>query len=290
MSLQANRLLQYEHVGRTALVDDEAAAQGGRRLWVQGESDGGAPAAGALAPRAGGAEVGAGAGAGAGAREGGVEDVSPFAKDAASAAPSLRALAGASDYLGGLAARIRAGGSAPESLVAAGGELIEGLGKQLLQRAGTDAAAPLEQLAQTLAAVPAAAAAAFNANASVPATPVSLLAGVFGEPHQVIARAMAASGLDDEGLAELLAAGGEALAALGGLGSAAADLSRGLDPAFVDRERRLLGSLLDGTALEHHLEPSYFTALRTAVDEARSEVNGTGAGTGGRGDDAASSG
>ena len=284
MSLQANRLLQYEHVGRTALVDDDAAAQGGRRLWVQGESDGGAPAAGALAPRAGGAE--AEAEAGAGAREGGVEDVLPFAKDAAAAAPSLRALAGASDYLGGLAARIRAGGSASESLVAAGGDLIDGLGKQLLQRTGTDAAAPLEQLAQTLAAVPAAAAAAFNA--SVPATPVSLLAGVFGEPQQVIVRAMAASGLDDEGLAELLAAGGEALAALGGLGSAAADLSRGLDPAFVDRERRLLGSLLDGTALEHHLEPSYFTALRTAVDEARSEVNGTG--TGGRGDDAASSG
>lgn len=35
---------------------------------------------------------------------------------------------------------------------------------------------------------------------------------------------------------------------------------------FIDREMKLLQSILDGKALEHHLEPSYYIALNKVID------------------------
>jgi hypothetical protein len=101
----------------------------------------------------------------------------------------------------------------------------------------------------------------------------SMLAGVdtrfgFGfDPRQLVSSAMDATGLSDKDLAELLTAGGEMLTALGDLGSAAADVSRGLEQGFVEGERQLLQAILNGTALEHHLEPSYFVALQKALED-----------------------
>lgn len=46
------------------------------------------------------------------------------------------------------------------------------------------------------------------------------------------------------------------------------DVGSGLESAFVERELALLNAIFDGTALEHHLEPSYYTALEGAVDYA----------------------
>ena len=114
-SSKANRMLQYEHVGRTAMVDDAAAARGQARLWVQGEVQ---------------------------EQRQGVEDLSPFggqpatgtdASTGAGASPSPM-MAGAS-FLGSLAARIRSQGSASDTLAEVGGELIDGWGKELQQRA-----------------------------------------------------------------------------------------------------------------------------------------------------------
>ena len=89
------------------------------------------------------------------------------------------------------------------------------------------------------------------------------------DPKQVVSSAMEATGLSDKALVELLTAGGDMLSALGGLGSAAADVSRGLEQGFVEGERQLLQAILNGTALEHHLEPSYFAALQKALDDQR---------------------
>lgn len=43
----------------------------------------------------------------------------------------------------------------------------------------------------------------------------------------------------------------------------------GLDQRFVESELRLVESLAQGKAIEHHLEPSYFGAMRTALDAAQ---------------------
>ena len=40
----------------------------------------------------------------------------------------------------------------------------------------------------------------------------------------------------------------------------------GLDKKFVESEMRLVESLAQGKAIEHHLEPSYFMAITTALD------------------------
>jgi hypothetical protein len=49
------------------------------------------------------------------------------------------------------------------------------------------------------------------------------------------------------------------------LSGVAADVSRGFEGKFVEREMQLLSAILNGKALEHHLEPSYFKALQKAV-------------------------
>jgi len=43
----------------------------------------------------------------------------------------------------------------------------------------------------------------------------------------------------------------------------------GLDQRFVESELRLVESLAQGKAIEHHLEPSYFEAMRKALDVAQ---------------------
>ena len=40
----------------------------------------------------------------------------------------------------------------------------------------------------------------------------------------------------------------------------------GVDQRFVESELKLAESLAQGKAVEHHLEPSYFRAMRTALD------------------------
>merc|ERR1712060_803630 len=43
----------------------------------------------------------------------------------------------------------------------------------------------------------------------------------------------------------------------------------GLDPRFVESELAMLDSFGRGTFLEHHLEPSYFAAMRNAVGSSK---------------------
>lgn len=45
----------------------------------------------------------------------------------------------------------------------------------------------------------------------------------------------------------------------------ASDMSKGFESSFIDRELAILNALIDGRALEHHLEPSYFKALEKAI-------------------------
>ena len=40
----------------------------------------------------------------------------------------------------------------------------------------------------------------------------------------------------------------------------------GLDKRFVESEIEMVQSIAGGTAIEHHLEPSYFVAMATALD------------------------
>lgn len=47
------------------------------------------------------------------------------------------------------------------------------------------------------------------------------------------------------------------------------DVSGGIDEGFVAREMELLNSMLDKRALEHHLEPSYFTSLSGVLRQER---------------------
>jgi len=45
----------------------------------------------------------------------------------------------------------------------------------------------------------------------------------------------------------------------------ASDMSKGFESSFIDRELGILNAIIDGRALEHHLEPSYFRALEKAI-------------------------
>ena len=55
------------------------------------------------------------------------------------------------------------------------------------------------------------------------------------------------------------------------VGDAAADVSLGIDDRFIEREMEMLSAILNGKALDHHLEPSYFIALQKAVEAAVEE-------------------
>ena len=41
---------------------------------------------------------------------------------------------------------------------------------------------------------------------------------------------------------------------------------QGLKVIFIERELKLLGSIFSEKALDHHLEPSYYAALKKAID------------------------
>lgn len=44
-----------------------------------------------------------------------------------------------------------------------------------------------------------------------------------------------------------------------------ADIAGGVDESFIERELSIFRSIIDGRALDHHLEPSYFLALKKVV-------------------------
>ena len=69
-------------------------------------------------------------------------------------------------------------------------------------------------------------------------------------------------GLSPQDLAQLMSVG----ETIGSLGTMAADVTKGLSSEFIEREMELLSAIMDGKAIEHHLEPSYYKALCNAVE------------------------
>ena len=63
-------------------------------------------------------------------------------------------------------------------------------------------------------------------------------------------------------LLEVAGLGKEEIQQIGGMYTVIKDISSGMDPQFVQRELELLDSILDTRAVEHHLEPSYFSSIR----------------------------
>mmetsp|Transcript_25159 Transcript_25159/g.51130 ORF Transcript_25159/g.51130 Transcript_25159/m.51130 type:complete len:338 (+) Transcript_25159:679-1692(+) len=53
----------------------------------------------------------------------------------------------------------------------------------------------------------------------------------------------------------------------------------GLDVEFVQAELRMIESIRTGTAIEHHLEPFYYSAMCSALDGWQRQAAGTGTGT-----------
>ena len=54
--------------------------------------------------------------------------------------------------------------------------------------------------------------------------------------------------------------------AIGDMGTMASDITKGFSSDFIEREIELLSAIMDGKAIEHHLEPSYYKALCYAAD------------------------
>ena len=48
--------------------------------------------------------------------------------------------------------------------------------------------------------------------------------------------------------------------------SLASDITKGLTSEFIEREMELLNAIIDGKAIEHHLEPSYYKALKNVIE------------------------
>ena len=89
-------------------------------------------------------------------------------------------------------------------------------------------------------------------------------------PAQFISTALQATGLSAQGLAQLMSVG----ETVSGLGLMASDMTKGLTSDFIEREMALLAAIMDGKAIEHHLEPSYYKALSKAADLHRAGVTG----------------
>ena len=66
--------------------------------------------------------------------------------------------------------------------------------------------------------------------------------------------ALNVTGLGEDGFAQLVS-----------MYNIASDVSKGFESSFIDREIGILNAIIDGRALEHHLEPSYFQALEKAI-------------------------
>jgi len=73
----------------------------------------------------------------------------------------------------------------------------------------------------------------------------------------------------NEGLASLDRTKQSITGKLQGMSAADALSMFGLDKRFVESELKLVESLAQGKAIEHHLEPSYFAAMKTALDAAQ---------------------
>ena len=69
-------------------------------------------------------------------------------------------------------------------------------------------------------------------------------------------------GLSSQDLSQLMSVG----EAIGDMGTMAADITKGFSTDFIEREIELLSAIMDGKAIEHHLEPSYYKALCYAAD------------------------
>ena len=78
---------------------------------------------------------------------------------------------------------------------------------------------------------------------------------------QFMSIAYQATGLSAAGLSQLLSVGDT----VNEFHLMASDISKGLTPEFIKREKELFAAILDGKAIEDHLEPSYFKAISTAV-------------------------
>ena len=87
-------------------------------------------------------------------------------------------------------------------------------------------------------------------------------------PAQFISTALQATGLNAQGLAQLMSVG----ETVSGLSLMASDMTKGLTADFIEREMALLAAIMDGKAIEHHLEPSYYKALSKAADIQRASV------------------
>ena len=81
-------------------------------------------------------------------------------------------------------------------------------------------------------------------------------------PSQLISMALQATGLSEDDLLQLMKVG----EAMSGMTSMATDITKGLTSEFIEREMELLTAIMDGKAVEHHLEPSYYKALSAVVD------------------------
>lgn len=78
---------------------------------------------------------------------------------------------------------------------------------------------------------------------------------------QFMSIAYQATGLSAAGLSQLLSVGDT----VNEFQLMATDISKGLTPEFIKREKELFAAILDGKAIEDHLEPSYFKAISKAV-------------------------
>lgn len=63
-------------------------------------------------------------------------------------------------------------------------------------------------------------------------------------------------GLSDDTLSQVLA-----------VADSLGELPGGLDSSFVEKEMRLMSAILDGSALNHHLEPFYYHALIESLNQ-----------------------
>ena len=72
-----------------------------------------------------------------------------------------------------------------------------------------------------------------------------------------------------DGFGEIEKAKASIAGRVAGMGAGEALSMIGLDKRFVESEIEMVQSMAQGTAIEHHLEPSYFVAMATALDAAQ---------------------
>ena len=51
------------------------------------------------------------------------------------------------------------------------------------------------------------------------------------------------------------------------MSAAASDITKGFTAEFIEREMELLRAIIDGKAIEHHLEPSYYKSLSYVTEK-----------------------